>query len=71
MMASCKPRFNDSPCSKNILKVKEFCMAGRKIFLNSGNLMSGLIPGIMLGPFVINFLSFLIYVKIEIVILSS
>lgn len=38
-VASVKPRFNDSPCWKNIFKVKETYMAGRKIILNSGNLM--------------------------------
>ena len=37
-ISSIKPRFNDSPCWKNILKVREHYYAGRKIMLGNGNL---------------------------------
>lgn len=37
-VANVEPRFNDSPCWKALLKVKELYMVGRKIKLESGNL---------------------------------
>lgn len=38
-VATVKPRFSDSPCWKALLKVREFYMMGRKIKLQSGNLV--------------------------------
>ena len=38
-MASVKPRFSDSPCWKALLKVKYIYLVGRKIRLESGDLL--------------------------------
>jgi hypothetical protein len=37
-VATVTPRFNDSPCWKAILKVKDTYFAGRKVLLNNGNI---------------------------------
>ena len=38
-VASVKPRFSDSPCWKALLKVKDIYLVGRKIHLESGDLV--------------------------------
>lgn len=38
-ISSVKPRFNDSPCWKHIMKVKNVYFAGREVILNRGNLV--------------------------------